>query len=243
MAEGLLRSSTALSRKSQREIAAAVLPAFIRAIEMNSSLNGLTLRAADIALTADDLPTAVRYLREFTNDRPQELPILEQIAATLILAGLPNEADSYLQLVAMEKPERTNLYPVLGNLYDELGIPARAEIYRVLALHVAKNPPLSDYLRLALLQLKLNQPRRAGVTLESASRIYSDSIQLLLIRGLTEKPKIVWQRPPLPLPKSSASPKNTQRFSMLAFTMSTDRPANSQANRPARKSLCAELFN
>ena len=187
MAEGLLRSGTALSRKSQREIAAAVLPAFIRAIEMNTSLSGLILRAADIAITADDLPTAVRYLREYTNERPQELPILEQIAATFILAGQPTEADAYLQLVAMEKPERTNLYPVLGNLYDELGIPARAEMYRVLALHVAKNPPLSDYLRLALLQLKLNQPRRAGLTLESASRIYSDSVQLLLIRGLTEK--------------------------------------------------------
>jgi tetratricopeptide (TPR) repeat protein len=187
VAEGLLRSGTALSRKSQREIAAAVLPAFIRAIEMNTSLSGLILRAADIAITADDLPTAVRYLREYTNERPQELPILEQIAATFILAGQPTEADAYLQLVAMEKPERTNLYPVLGNLYDELGIPARAEMYRVLALHVAKNPPLSDYLRLALLQLKLNQPRRAGLTLESASRIYSDSVQLLLIRGLTEK--------------------------------------------------------
>jgi tetratricopeptide (TPR) repeat protein len=187
VAEGLLRSGTALSRKSQREIAAAVLPAFIRAIEMNTSLSGLILRAADIAITADDLPTAVRYLREFTDDRPQELPILEQIAATLILAGQPTEADSYLQLVAMEKPERANLYPVLGNLYDELGIPARAEMYRVLALHVAKDPPLSDFLRLALLQLKLNQPRRAGLTLVSASRIYSDSVQLLLIRGLTEK--------------------------------------------------------
>ena len=76
VAEGLLRSGTALSRKSQREIAAAVLPAFIRAIEMNTSLSGLILRAADIAITADDLPTAVRYLREYTNERPQELPIL-----------------------------------------------------------------------------------------------------------------------------------------------------------------------
>lgn len=187
VAEGLLRSGLALTRKSQREIAVAVLPSLIRTADLNTSLSLLTLRVAEVALTADDLPTAVQYLTDFAKDRPQELPVLEQLAAILILTGQIEEADGYLRQIALEKPERSNLYPVLGNLYDELGAPNRAEMYRVLALHQAKNPPLTDYLRLALLQLKQNQPRRAGLTLQSASLVYSDSVQLLLIRGLTEK--------------------------------------------------------
>ena len=187
VAEGLLRSGLVLTRKSQREIAIAVLPSFIRTADLNSSISLLTLRVAEVALTADDLPTAVRYLSDFVKDRPQELPVLEQLAAILILSGQVKAADECLRQVALEKPERSNLYPVLGNLYDELGAPNRAEMYRVLALHEAKNPPLTDYLRLALLQLKQNQPRRARLTLQAASLVYSDSIQLLLIRGLTEK--------------------------------------------------------
>ncbi len=187
VAEGLLRSGTALSRKSQREIAAAVLPAFIRAADLNTGLGGLTLRAAEIALVADDLPTAIRYFREFVEKRPEEVSFLEQLAAVLILNEQSAEADALLRTVEIEKPSRSNLYPVMANLYEELNVPARGEIYRVLALHTSEKPVLADFLRLALLQLKLNQPRRAGLTLVSASRIYSDSVQLLLIRGLTEK--------------------------------------------------------
>jgi tetratricopeptide (TPR) repeat protein len=187
VAEGLLRSGTALSRKSQREIAAAVLPAFIRAADLNTGLGGLTLRAAEIALVADDLPTAIRYFREFVEKRPEEVSFLEQLAAVLILNEQSAEADALLRTVEIEKPNRSNLYPVMANLYEELNVPARGEIYRVLALHTSEKPVLADFLRLALLQLKLNQPRRAGLTLVSASRIYSDSVQLLLIRGLTEK--------------------------------------------------------
>jgi len=187
VAEGLLRSGTALSRKSQREIAAAVLPAFIRAADLNTGVGGLTLRAAEIALVADDLPTAIRYFREFVEKRPEEVSFLEQLAAVLILNEQSAEADALLHTVEIEKPNRSNLYPVMANLYEELNVPARGEIYRVLALHTSEKPVLADFLRLALLQLKLNQPRRAGLTLVSASRIYSDSVQLLLIRGLTEK--------------------------------------------------------
>ncbi|MCX6935616.1 MAG: tetratricopeptide repeat protein, partial [Verrucomicrobia bacterium] len=176
VAEGLLRSGLALSRKSQREIAASVLPAFIRAADLNPGLAGVSLRAAEIALAADDLPSAIRYLRDLTDERPEELPLLEQLAAVLILAGQPSEADPYLHIVAMEKPERSNLYPVLGNLYEELNIPARAEIYRVLALHSVESPPLTDVLRLALLQLKQNQPRRAARTLQAATASHPDSL-------------------------------------------------------------------
>jgi len=187
VAEGLLRSGSELSRKSQREIAASVLPAFIRAADLNTGIGGLTLRAAEIALVADDLPTAIRYFREFVEKRPEEVSFLEQLAAVLILNGQSAEADTLLRTVEIEKPNRSNLYPVMANLYEELNVPARGEIYRVLALHTSEKPVLADFLRLALLQLKLNQPRRAGLTLVSASRIYSDSVQLLLIRGLTEK--------------------------------------------------------
>jgi tetratricopeptide (TPR) repeat protein len=63
VSEGLLRSSLSLSRKSRREIAASVLPAFIRAADLDPALTGVALRAAEIALAADDLPTSIRFLR------------------------------------------------------------------------------------------------------------------------------------------------------------------------------------
>ena len=53
VSEGLLRSSLSLSRKSRREIAASVLPAFIRAADLDPSLTGVALRAAEIALVHD----------------------------------------------------------------------------------------------------------------------------------------------------------------------------------------------
>jgi predicted Zn-dependent protease len=187
VAEGLLQSAGALSRKSQKEVATSVLPVFVRAADANTGLGGLTLRAAEIALTADDLPTAIRYFRDFVDFRPEEVSFLEQLAAVLILNGQNKEADQHLRQVEVEKPSRSNLYPVLANLYTELNLPARAEIYRVLALHGTKSAPLSDYLRLALLQLKQNQTRRASQTLTQAAFHYPDSAQLLLVRGLIEK--------------------------------------------------------
>jgi tetratricopeptide (TPR) repeat protein len=44
-----------------------------------------------------------------------------------------------------------------------------------------------DYLRLALMQLKQNQTRRTHQTLSQAAIAHPDSLQLLLVRGLTEK--------------------------------------------------------
>jgi len=187
VAEGLLRSGASLSRKSQREIAATVLPAFIRAADLNTGLGGLTLRAAEIALVADDCPTAIRYFREFVEKRPDEVSFLEQLAAVLILNDQSAEADTLLRTAEIEKPNRSNLYPVMANLYEELSVPARGEIYRVLALHTSEKPVLADYLRLALLQLKQNQVRRANHTLSKAALSYPDSAQLLLVRGLAEK--------------------------------------------------------
>ena len=187
VAEGLLRSGASLSRKSQREIAASVLPAFIRAADLNTGLGGLTLRAAEIALVADDLPTAIRYFREFVEERPDEVSFLEQLAAVLILNEQPTEADTLLRRAEIEKPNRSNLYPVMANLYEELNLPARGEIYRVLALHTSEKPALSDFLRLALLQLKQNQIRRTNHTLTQAAHSHPDSLQLLLVRGLAEK--------------------------------------------------------
>ncbi|NBR70561.1 MAG: hypothetical protein EBT75_00440 [Proteobacteria bacterium] len=187
VAEGLLRSGTSLSRKSQKEIAASVLPAFIRAADLNTGLGGFTLRAAEIALTADDLPTAIRYFREFVDERPEEVSFLEQLAAVLILNDQSPEADQLLRRAELEKPNRSNLYPVMANLYEELNLPARAEIYRVLALHCLGKTNPADFLRLALLQLKQNQTRRTHHTLSQASLAHPDSLQLLLVRGLTEK--------------------------------------------------------
>jgi len=187
VAEGLLRSGASLSRKSQREIAATVLPAFIRAADLNTGLGGLTLRAAEIALVADDCPTAIRYFREFVEKRPEEVSFLEQLAAVLILNEQSAEADALLRTVEVEKPHRSNLYPVMANLYEELNVPARGEIYRVLALHTSEKPVLADYLRLALLQLRQNQVRRTNHTLSKAGLSYPDSVQLLLVRGLAEK--------------------------------------------------------
>ena len=187
VAEGLLRSSMLLSRKSQREVAASILPAFIRAADLDPGISGVSLRAAEIALAADDLPTALRYLGYFQADQGDEGAILEQLAAVQLLSGLMNEADKTLQKVESVKPGRSILYPVLANLYEELNLPARAEIYRVLALHTAHPPALSDFLRLALLQLKQNQPRRAFQTIEQGTVFYPDSIQLLLVQGLAEK--------------------------------------------------------
>ena len=187
VAEGLLRSGASLSQKSQREIAASVLPAFIRAADLNTGLGGLTLRAAEIALVADDLPTAIRYFREFVEERPDEVSFLEQLAAVLILNEQPTEADTLLRRAEIEKPNRSNLYPVMANLYEELNLPARGEIYRVLALHTSEKPALSDFLRLALLQLKQNQIRRTNHTLTQAAYSHPDSLQLLLVRGLAEK--------------------------------------------------------
>ena len=187
VAEGLLRSGASLSRKSQREIAASVLPAFIRAADLNTGLGGLTLRAAEIALVADDLPTAIRYFREFVEERPDEVSFLEQLAAVLILNQQPTEADTLLRRAEIEKPNRSNLYPVMANFYEELNLPARGEIYRVLALHTSEKPALSDFLRLALLQLKQNQIRRTNHTLTQAAHSHPDSLQLLLVRGLAEK--------------------------------------------------------
>ena len=187
VAEGLLRSGASLSQKSQREIAASVLPAFIRAADLNTGLGGLTLRAAEIALVADDLPTAIRYFREFVEERPDEVSFLEQLAAVLILNEQPTEAETLLRRAEIEKPNRSNLYPVMANLYEELNLPARGEIYRVLALHTSEKPALSDFLRLALLQLKQNQIRRTNHTLTQAAYSHPDSLQLLLVRGLAEK--------------------------------------------------------
>jgi tetratricopeptide (TPR) repeat protein len=187
VAEGLLRSGTSLARKSQREIATSVLPAFVRAADLNTGLGGLTLRAAEIALVADDLPTAIRYFREFVDERPEEVSFLEQLAAVLILNHQPSEADELLRRVEIEKPNRRNLYPVMANLYEELNLPARAEIYCVLALHTSTKPVLSESLRLALHQLKQNQVRRTNATLAQASLAHPDSLQLLLVRGLAEK--------------------------------------------------------
>ena len=187
VAEGLLRTGSSLSRKSQREIAATVLPAFIRAADLNTGLGGLTLRAAEIALVADDCPTAIRYFREFVEKRPDEVSFLEQLAAVLILNDQSAEADTLLRTVEIEKPNRSNLYPVMANLYEELNVPARGEIYRVLALYTSEKPVLADYLRLALLQLRQNQVRRTNHTLSQAALSYPDSVQLLLVRGLAEK--------------------------------------------------------
>jgi predicted Zn-dependent protease len=187
VAEGLLRSGASLSRKSQREIASSVLPAFVRAADLNTGLGGFTLRAAEIALVADDLPTAIRYFRDFVDEQPNEVSFLEQLAAVLILNGQPAEADTLLQRAEIEKPSRSNLYPVMANLYEELNLPARAEIYRVLALHTSPKPTVLDYLRLALMQLKQNQTRRTHQTLSQAALAHPDSLQLLLVRGLTEK--------------------------------------------------------
>jgi len=187
VSEGLLRSSLSLSRKSQREIAASVLPAFIRAADLDPSLTGVALRAAEIALAADDLPTSIRFLREFVEARPEEIPLQEQLAALLLLNGQPEEADTILHEVEKEKPGRANLYPVLANLYDELNLPGRSEIYRVLALYGNRPPALNDLLRLALLQLRENQPRRAFATVEYGSGFYPDSLQLLLVQGMAQK--------------------------------------------------------
>jgi len=187
VAEGLLRSGASLSQKSQREIAASVLPAFIRAADLNTGLGGLTLRAAEIALVADDLPTAIRYFREFVEERPDEVSFLEQLAAVLILNEQSAEADTLLRRAEIEKPNRSNLYPVMANLYEELNLPARGEIYRVLALHTSEKPVLGDFLRLALLQLRQNQVRRSNQTLSKAALSHPDSLQLLLVRGLAEK--------------------------------------------------------
>jgi tetratricopeptide (TPR) repeat protein len=187
VAEGLLRSGASLSQKSQREIAASVLPAFIRAADLNTGLGGLTLRAAEIALVADDLPTAIRYFREFVEERPDEVSFLEQLAAVLILNEQSAEADNLLRRAEIEKPNRSNLYPVMANLYEELNLPARGEIYRVLALHTSEKPVLGDFLRLALLQLRQNQVRRSNQTLSKAALSHPDSLQLLLVRGLAEK--------------------------------------------------------
>lgn len=187
VAEGLLRSSALLSRKSQREVAASILPAFIRAADLDPGISGVTLRAAEIALAADDLPTALRYLGNFQEEKVEEGGVLEQLAAVQLLSGLTHEATGTLQKVESIKPGRANLYPVLANLYEELNLSARAEIYRVLALHAAHPPALTDFLRLALLQLKQNQPRRAFRTIEQGAAFYPDSIQLLLVQGLAEK--------------------------------------------------------
>ena len=187
VAEGLLRSSAMLSRKTQREVAASILPAFIRAADLDPGISGVSLRAAEIALAADDLPTALRYLSGFQDERNDEGAILEQLAAVQLLNGMKTEADESLQKVEALKPGRSNLYPVLANLYEELNLNARAEIYRVLALHSAHPPALTEFLKLALLQLKQNQPRRAFRTLEQGQAFYPDSIQLLLVQGLAEK--------------------------------------------------------
>jgi len=187
VSEGLLRSSLSLSRKSQREIAASVLPAFIRAADLDPALTGVALRAAEIALAADDLPTSIRFLREFVEARPEEIPLQEQLAALLLLNGQPEEADTILHEVEKEKPGRANLYPVLANLYDELNLSGRSEIYRVLALYGNRPPALNDLLRLALLQLRENQPRRAFATVEYGSGFYPDSLQLLLVQGMAQK--------------------------------------------------------
>jgi tetratricopeptide (TPR) repeat protein len=187
VSEGLLRSGLELSRKSRREIAASVLPAFIRAADLDPALTGVALRAAEIALAADDLPTSIRFLREFVEARPEELPIREQLAALLLLNNQPEEADTILHEVEKEKPGRANLYPVLANLYDELNLPGRSEIYRVLALHWNRPPDLNEILRLTLLQLRENQPRRAFATVEYGSGFYPDSLQLLLVQGMAQK--------------------------------------------------------
>jgi len=187
VSEGLLRSSLSLSRKSRREIAASVLPAFIRAADLDPALTGVALRAAEIALAADALPTSIRFLREFVEARPEEIPLREQLAALLLLNNQPEEADTILHEVEKEKPGRANLYPVLANLYDELNLPGRSEIYRVLTLYWNRPPALNDILRLALLQLRENQPRRAFATVEYGSGFYPDSLQLLLVQGMTQK--------------------------------------------------------
>ena len=187
VSEGLLRSSLSLSRKSRREIAASVLPAFIRAADLDPSLTGVALRAAEIALAADDLPTSIRFLREFVEARPEEIPLREQLAALLLLNRQPEEADTILREVERDRPGRSNLYPVLANLYDELNLAGRSEIYRVLALHWSRPPALNDILRLALLQLRESQPRRAFATVEYGSGFYPDSLQLLLVQGMAQK--------------------------------------------------------
>ncbi|NBS54093.1 hypothetical protein EBT23_00735 [bacterium] len=187
VSEGLLRSSLKLFRKTRREIAASVLPAFIRAADLDPALTGVALRTAEIALAADDLPTSIRFLREFVEAKPDEIPLREQMAALLLLNSQPEEADTILHELEKEKPGRADLYPVLANLYDELNLPGRSEIYRVLALYRHHPPPLNDILRLALLQLRENQPRRAFDTIEFGSGFYPDSLQLLLVQGLVQK--------------------------------------------------------
>jgi len=187
VSEGLLRSSVDLYRKSRREIATSVLPAFIRAADLDPALSGVALRAAEIALAADDLPTSIRFLREFVEARPEEIPLREQLAALLLLNHQPEEANNILHEVEKEKPGRANLYPVLANLYEELNLPGRSEIYRVLALYWNRPPALNDILRLALLQLRENQPRRAYTTLEFGAGFYPDSLQLLLVQAMAQK--------------------------------------------------------
>jgi predicted Zn-dependent protease len=164
-----------------------VLPAFIRAADLDPALTGVALRAAEIALAADELPTSIRFLREFAEARPEEIPLREQLAALLLLNGTPEEADTILYEVEKEKPGRANLYPVLANLYEELNLPGRSEIYRVLSLYRNRPPPLNEILRLALLQLREGQPRRAYATIEFGAGFYPDSLQLLLVQGMAQK--------------------------------------------------------
>ena len=187
VAEGLLRSGPFLPGKSAREIAITVLPVFVRVADLDPVLMGVAMRAAEIAFTADDLPSAVRFLRELNEARPEDIPIREQLAALYFLSQQPKEGRQLLDEVEKEKPGRADLYPVLAKLYEEIQLPARAEIYQILASHALSPPDLAGIIRLALLQLEQNQFRRAADTVQWGLGYYPDSLQLLFAAALTQK--------------------------------------------------------
>ncbi|NBR62894.1 MAG: hypothetical protein EBT77_01015 [Verrucomicrobia bacterium] len=180
-------STPFLPGKSAREIAVTVLPVFVRVADLDPVLMGVAMRTAEIAFAADDLPSAVRFLGELVEAKPEDIPIREQLAALYFLSQQPEAGRRLLDEVEKEKPGRAELYPVLAKLYEEIKIPARAEVYQTLASHSLSPPDLAGIIRLGLLQLEQNQLRRAAETIQWGLGYYPDSLQLLFMAAMTQK--------------------------------------------------------
>jgi tetratricopeptide (TPR) repeat protein len=163
--------ATLLVEGSTEVLAARLLPFYSKALELDPGNPLLSFKAGNLELELGHFETAVTLLQKACDANDQLPQVRERLSLALLGNRQEKEAADVLEKLVIEQPERSSLYPLLGELYERAGKLDKAEENYRMTVNLGHGNA-EDYINLARVQILAGHPDEAIKTLALAETGY-----------------------------------------------------------------------
>jgi len=181
-----------LSDNRYTNVTQRILPFYKKARDLAPQNALINFRVGDAALIAGDSRQAVEALKAAYKENHKLPQLRERLALAYLNLNQEKEAISVLEELVQDEPERSSIYPVLGELYEKHGDLKKAEANYLLHLDLG-SAEADDFMHVIQMQIRDHRPDDALAVIKKGEKRYPDLPQWPLLESFAYRDQEKYQ--------------------------------------------------